>query len=108
MVWIGGTMVRPIRPLGFGVVLQIGSFVLQICDMRGLVLSSLFVHVCWSGFRQDPDSAWAKRNSSGKLDGREEVPNTIPSKPSIFGRGFSLSWRDKSKVWGPHKENSVL
>jgi len=61
-------------------------------------LSTLFVHFRGSGFRQDPDSAWARRNSTGKVEGADEVPNNIPSKPSIFGRGFSLSWRDKSKL----------
>ncbi|XP_024389545.1 uncharacterized protein [Physcomitrium patens] len=47
---------------------------------------------------KDSDSVWERRNSTGKMEGAEDTPNNTASKPGLFGRPFSLSWRDKSKL----------
>jgi hypothetical protein len=56
--------------------------------------------------KQDLDMGWARRSTPGKVEGAGGVAGDVSDDSSagmhiqsFFGRPFSLSWGEKSKVW---------
>lgn len=56
--------------------------------------------------RQDLNAGWVRRSAPGKVEGAGKVPSNVSDdssagarRQSFFGRPFSLSWREKSKVY---------
>jgi hypothetical protein len=64
--------------------------------------------------KQDLNAGWVRRSAPGKVEGAVEVPSNTSDdssagarRQSFFGRSFSLSWREKSKLNIERKDNPM-